>query len=170
MGVSREADRAIPFRRKGLRGLRPQLIRFGFGLSFRVEQDEATIAVTAVLSHRGGHQEATTIRLSPDASGDKNTVQAVGSSVSYGKRYAATALLNLSSKGEDDDGVATGCFVTPEQALQIEQALKNARASHERSLRFFKVDRIQRIPADRFDEALASIDCKVALNKGRALQ
>ena len=31
-------------------------------------------------------------------------MQSVGSSVSYGKRYAASALLNLTTHGEDDDG------------------------------------------------------------------
>ena len=38
-----------------------------------------------------------------EASGNRNAVQAVASSVSYGKRYTASALLNLTSHGEDDD-------------------------------------------------------------------
>jgi hypothetical protein len=43
-----------------------------------------------------------------DTSGSKNNVQAVGSSTSYGKRYTATLLLNIRTKGEDDDGHAGG--------------------------------------------------------------
>jgi hypothetical protein len=35
-------------------------------------------------------------------------VQAVGSSTSYGKRYTAFALLNITSTGEDDDGRKAG--------------------------------------------------------------
>jgi hypothetical protein len=42
-----------------------------------------------------------------DLSGKKNPVQAVGSSVSYGKRYAIEALLNLTSRGQDDDSRGT---------------------------------------------------------------
>ena len=38
-----------------------------------------------------------------DTSGSKNGVQAVGSTVSYGKRYAICALLNIST-GDDTDG------------------------------------------------------------------
>ncbi|HET9820175.1 MAG TPA: ERF family protein, partial [Rhodanobacteraceae bacterium] len=50
-----------------------------------------------------GHREETSITLPADTSGSKNAVQAVASSTSYGKRYTAGALLNLTSHGEDDD-------------------------------------------------------------------
>jgi len=36
--------------------------------------------------------------------GSKNAVQAVGSSVSYGKRYVMSALLNITTTDDDDDG------------------------------------------------------------------
>ena len=83
--------------------IKPVLKKHGFALSFRIESMEGGISVTGVLSHRDGHSERTTIPLPADASGSKNAVQAVASSVSYGKRYTAGALLNLTSHGEDDD-------------------------------------------------------------------
>lgn len=86
--------------------IKPILMRHGFALSFLVEQDGAKITVTGILSHSGGHRETTHIVLAPDTTGSKNTVQAVGSSISYGKRYTAGALLNLTSHDEDDDGQA----------------------------------------------------------------
>lgn len=82
--------------------IKPILSAHGFALSFRTDFTDG-IAVTGVLSHRSGHSERTTIKLPADPSGNKNAVQAVASSVSYGKRYAAGALLNLTSHGEDDD-------------------------------------------------------------------
>ena len=89
--------------------IRPFLSEYGFALSFRTGQaEDGRIRVTGVLSHREGHQEETTITLPHDSSGSKNAVQAVGSSTSYGKRYTAMALLNLTSRGEDDDGTAGG--------------------------------------------------------------
>ena len=60
--------------------------------------------ITAILSHREGHSEETTLTLDADKSGSKNAVQAVGSSISYGQRYAAVALLNITTRGMDDDG------------------------------------------------------------------
>lgn len=85
--------------------IKPILKAHGFALSFRTDCTDG-IAVTGVLSHKAGHSEATTIKLPADASGNKNAVQAVASSVSYGKRYTAGALLNLTSHGEDDDAFA----------------------------------------------------------------
>lgn len=85
--------------------IKPVLMAHGFALTFRTDFSNG-IKVTGVLSHRNGHREETSISLPADASGNKNAVQAVASSVSYGKRYTAGALLNLTSHGEDDDGFA----------------------------------------------------------------
>ena len=82
--------------------IKPVLQRHGFSLTFRMDTANG-ITVTGVLSHRAGHKEETTITLPADPSGNKPAVQAVASSVSYGKRYTASALLNLTSHGEDDD-------------------------------------------------------------------
>lgn len=86
--------------------IRPLLAANGFALRFRVERSADQISVTGILSHREGHSEQTTLALPTDGSGSKNAVQAVGSSTSYGKRYTAFALLNITSTGEDDDGRA----------------------------------------------------------------
>lgn len=86
--------------------IRPALHEHGFALSFRVVTTPK-VAVTGVLSHRDGHSEETTMELPVDGSGSKNDVQAVGSSFSYGKRYTAIALLNITSRAKvdrDDDG------------------------------------------------------------------
>lgn len=83
--------------------LKPILARHGFALSFRIHTGDKGVGVEGVLSHKAGHSERTSINLPADASGNKNAVQAVASSVSYGKRYTAGALLNFTSHGEDDD-------------------------------------------------------------------
>lgn len=92
--------------------VRPVLHKHGFALNFRTgAAADGKIAVTGVLSHRAGHSEETTIALTHDSSGSKNGVQAIGSSVSYGKRYTAIALLNITSRApqdQDDDGETAG--------------------------------------------------------------
>ena len=88
--------------------IKPVLQKHGFALSFRTLTEDKQVRVTGVLAHKGGHSEQTEILLPADTSGAKNGVQSVGSSVSYGKRYAASALLNLTTHGEDDDGLLGG--------------------------------------------------------------
>ncbi len=64
--------------------------------------------MTGALRHEAGHKEEATLELPVDTTGDKNAVQAVGSTMSYGQRYVARMLLNLTSRGDDDDGFAAG--------------------------------------------------------------
>lgn len=82
----------------------PILSKSGFALSFRTSNDKDGVTVTGVLSHRLGHSESTSLTLPIDTSGSKNSVQSVGSSTSYGKRYTASALLNLRTGEIDNDG------------------------------------------------------------------
>lgn len=83
----------------------PVLTRHGFDLAFKNGlSPEGKVRVTTVLSHVGGHEEETYFDLPHDSSGSKNSVQAVGSSTSYGKRYGTLSILNIKVSGEDDDG------------------------------------------------------------------
>lgn len=83
--------------------IRPTLQKYGFAVTFGVDQLEGSIRVVTHLSHRQGHREETSIDLPADTSGSKNPVQAVGSTISYGKRYGICAILNIST-GDDVDG------------------------------------------------------------------
>lgn len=83
--------------------IRPTLQKHGFAVTFRIKQSDNRLLVVAILSHKAGHSEETELVLPLDTSGSKNAVQAVGSTVSYGKRYAVCALLNIST-GDDTDG------------------------------------------------------------------
>lgn len=84
----------------------PIMRDYGFSLTFETQQADQYINVIGVLRHKDGHKESTQLQIPYDNSGSKNPVQAVGSSVSYGKRYVMTALLNLTVADDDDDGVA----------------------------------------------------------------
>jgi hypothetical protein len=86
--------------------INPVLHAHGFGLMFKTDTGGERVKVTAILRHRGGHSESTDFELKPDKSGNKQDVHAVASAVSYAKRYAAGALLNIQTSGEDDDGKA----------------------------------------------------------------
>lgn len=104
--------------------IKPILSSHGFNLRFRTGRaEDGSLCVTAVLAHREGHSEETTIYLPADTSGAKNSVQAVGSSTSYGKRYTASALLNLTTAGQDDDG-QTAETISEEQVAEIESRLE----------------------------------------------
>ena len=105
--------------------IKPIMQRYGFAMVFKVEHAQAGISVTGILMHRAGHREETTMLLPSDTSGSKNAVQAVASSVSYGKRYVMCAMLNITTRGEDDDGYAAvpAVTITEQQAKSIKALL-----------------------------------------------
>ena len=154
--------------------IRPMLAEHGFALSFRVGKDSDRVVVTGVLSHRGGHSEETTLSLPMDTTGSKNNVQAIGSSVSYGKRYTAGALLNLTSRGEDDDGKQGGgeaiedgeAKITGEQESTLIDAIEDCKIGRPKFCTHYKIDMVAQLPARLFDEAIkACADYKAKREK-----
>lgn len=85
-------------------GIMSVTAQHGFSLTFRVKPTDKQVEITAILAHRDGHREETSYPFPLDTSGAKNPIQSVGSSMSYGKRYTACALLNVITRDEDDDG------------------------------------------------------------------
>jgi hypothetical protein len=137
--------------------IKPALAKFGFSLSFKVGMAaDGKITVTGILMHREGHQEETTITLPHDATGSKNAVQAVGSSTSYGKRYTAGMLLNLTSHGEDDDGkgAVQPPVITDDQADQINNLIAAKRANIDVFLKYFRIESVPDLPTKELSRAL----------------
>ena len=101
--------------------IRPILHKYGFAVTFRIKNESNLIWVYTVLSHKQGHSEETSIPLALDTSGSKNPVQAVGSSISYGKRYGICAMLNISTGDDVDGGLPTN---VPQDLPDITDALQ----------------------------------------------
>lgn len=146
--------------------IRPTLHEHGFALSFKISTaQDGKIDVTGVLSHRDGHQEETTLSLMHDSSGSKNAVQAVGSSTSYGKRYTAMALLNITSRApadRDDDGDAAdpNFWISDDQRDELVALMDEVKADRDRFLNHLKIDTLTRLPASRFGEAVKALEAK----------
>lgn len=138
--------------------VRPHLAAHGFSLSFRVVNENAMMRVVGVLGHADGHSEQTDIVLPADTTGNKNAVQALGSSVSYGKRYVALTLLGIATE-DDDDGKAGGAVatITEDQAEKIKAALDETGGQLPRFCVYWKLEKLTDLSVDKFDEAMASI-------------
>ena len=86
----------------------PYLSKHGLSIGWEHAQTNGEVKVTCWVTHVLGHREGTTLSAPPDASGQKNKIQQIGSSVSYLSRYTALALLGLATAEMDDDGQAAG--------------------------------------------------------------
>lgn len=140
----------------------PMLAEHGFAISFRIGMSaDGKVAVTAILSHREGHREETSLQLMHDSTGSKNSVQAVGSSVSYGKRYTLCAILNITTRGEDDDGAEAG-KVTEDQVKHLTALIQEVGADAGKFLIFMNVPALTDILAARYPSAVRALEGKRA--------
>jgi len=135
----------------------PILAGEGFSLSFRTGNPEGKIRVTGILTHAEGHSEETTLDLPADTSGAKNAVQAVASSVSYGKRYTAGALLNLRSGEPDHDGREPEPRVSEHQTAELKALITEHGGNMGKLLAYFKVRSLDEILAKNYDYAVAEV-------------
>lgn len=87
--------------------VKPILARHGFSINHHNKRSEnGKLLVIGVLRHRCGHSEDDEFECAPDASGGKNDIQALGSTREYGRRYTTISLLNIVTRGVDNDGAS----------------------------------------------------------------
>lgn len=86
----------------------PALSRHGFSWRWDITQANGTVSVTCILKHAKGHSEQVTMSAPPDASGKKNGIQQIASTVSYLERYTLKAITGVAERGDDDDGTNAG--------------------------------------------------------------
>lgn len=84
----------------------PILWKHGFTLSFETTYPGSAIRVDGILTHRKGHTRRSSFESGTDTSGGKTLAQGRGSIISYGHRYTTIDLLNLITRGQDDDGAS----------------------------------------------------------------
>ena len=84
--------------------LAPALSKHGFSWKWTPKQTPEWLEITCTLTHKDGHSESVTLGAAPDASGGKNSIQAIISAKTYLERHKLKAIAGVAEKGEDDDG------------------------------------------------------------------
>lgn len=147
------------------RTVTPILARHGLSYRFRTSSAvNEPVVVTCIVSHRDGHFEENTLTAGRDDSGNKNNIQAVGSTLTYLQRMTLKAALGLAAS-DDDDGVAsagTPETISENQMAQLVDLAEAVGADKTALCKYLKIPSLASLPAKDFDRAVA------ALNKKRA--
>lgn len=100
--------------------IKPVLTRYGFALRHCTEwPDKANvIRIVGILCHEQGHSERSVFEAPMDKSEYRTDIQSMGSTVSYGRRYTTIDLLNLTTRGQDNDGATAGRPGPPDGYLE----------------------------------------------------
>lgn len=139
-----------------------------YGLSYRFRTTSTIgepISVTCVVSHRLGYSEENTLVGPRDDSGNKNSLQQVGSTLTYLQRMTLKAALGLAA-AEDDD--AKGSSGGQEEAQPIDRdqlatllrLVEETQTDIEKFCEWAKVDSVPEILTTQFKRAVDFLEAK----------
>jgi hypothetical protein len=137
--------------------IKPLLARNGFSVSFRSDFNNNMLEVKGIIAHKSGHREETTMCLPYDTSGSKNGIQAIGSSVTYGKRYVLCMLFNIATSDDDDANYSSSPLEEISQLLG-----KSSKACRDAFFTKCQVDKVDDISTDKLEAALTWLKGKAS--------
>lgn len=137
------------------------------GLSYRFRTSSAVnepVVVTCIVSHRDGHFEENTLTAGRDDSGNKNNIQAVGSTLTYLQRMTLKAALGLAASDDDDGAASAGSpdTVSEEKLAQLIELAEAVSADKAAFCKYMKIKSLADLPAKDFDRAVAALNKKGA--------
>ena len=140
------------------------LSKVGLSAAWKTNQDNGTITVTCTITHRDGHSESTSLTASPDTSGSKNSIQAIGSTITYLERYTLLALTGLATYDADDDGHGAEPpeLVTTDQATLLNDLIKETNSNLKVFLKVAKAESVDQVLARDYPLLLNQLKTKQA--------
>lgn len=140
----------------------PVLSANGLSVRYRTQADpNQPISVTCIISHRMGHSEENTLMAGRDESGNKNSIQAIGSTVTYLQRYTLKAALGLAAAADDDGAKADDAGAITEAEREIILTMVDETGSDiEKFCEVLQIDSIATMPATKFRRAISMLETK----------
>jgi hypothetical protein len=136
--------------------------KYSLSHSWSTAQAGELITVTCRVSHVDGHSESVSLSASPDTSGNKNSIQAIASTVTYLERYTLLSSLGLAT--HDDDGKGAGDeevdLINDQQYTNLIDLLKRASRTEPQFCAYLKIDALHNLPAKRYAEAVKVLSTK----------
>jgi hypothetical protein len=139
-----------------------ELSKYGLSASWTTNQIDKQISVTCKISHVQGHFESTTLSSSPDDSGGKNSIQAIGSAVTYLQRYTLLALTGLATREQDNDGKNEDVkYISDKQMSTIVDMIQATETDEKKFLKYMDVEELDKIKETDFNKAMTALRAKV---------
>jgi len=142
--------------------------KHGLTAAWPLDQSEKIITVTCTITHELGHSESTALSAAHDTSGQKNAIQAMGSTISYLQRYTILAMTGLATDDQDDDGATSDPvkFIDEKQASQILDMINSIDGYKVESFTAWaKIESVEEMPSYDFGRCLNALKAKAEASK-----
>ncbi|MCJ8518973.1 hypothetical protein ABID21_001877 [Pseudorhizobium tarimense] len=141
----------------------PVLSRHGLSVRYRTTAEpNQPIAVTCIIEHSDGHHEENTLMAGRDDSGNKNSIQQIGSTVTYLQRYTLKAALGLAAAADDDGAKAdenSGVITEAEREIVL-GLIDETESDIEKFCAALQIESIAAMPAAKFRRAIGMLEAK----------
>lgn len=142
------------------RTIDPILAKHGLSYRFRTKQDGGRLSVTCILSHIDGHSEENTLHAPIDESGNKNSIQGIGSTAAYLQRYTLKLGVGVAAS-TDDDGRKAGEQSAPAHTVEtLQKLLTETRTEPGRVCAHYSVETLDDLTAKQISEAITGLTAR----------
>lgn len=83
--------------------IRPLLAKFGLAFTQHVSNADDKVVIETMIMHSSGQWLSSEIAMPPTPNKNMSAAQSVGSAITYGRRYALTAIFGITQTAEDTD-------------------------------------------------------------------
>lgn len=150
------------------RTVNPILAKHGLSYRFRTKSAIGEpISVTCVVCHRDGFFEENELIAPRDDTGNKNSIQQIGSTLTYLQRMTLKAALGLAAS-EDDDGKeseSSAATISEKQVETLTKLLTDKGRTTEQLCKVFNLEQLSDLPANRYNAAVEKIASAQATKK-----
>lgn len=137
----------------------PILAKHGICVTQDLTTVDGGIACTTILTHESGQFFEFGPLVMPATKAD---AQGLGSASTYCKRYSLQAVCGVVGDDDDDGNAASAAVVTDKQAADLRALATEVGADIPRFLRYIGAEDFEKIPAAKFDDAVAALKRKGA--------
>jgi hypothetical protein len=140
----------------------PILGKHGLSYRHRSKQNGKSLTIICKLAHRDGHFEEVELTAENDESGNKNSIQGVGSTATYLQRYTLKLAMGLSAS-KDNDGRGAGKraeTISEDQIANLEALLSEVGANKINFMRWARVHSLDQILACNYEFCVKAIEAK----------
>lgn len=144
--------------------INPILGKHGLSYRFRTTSPaNEPVTVTCIVSHRLGYSEENSLSAGRDESGNKNSIQAIGSTLTYLQRMTLKAALGLAASSDDDGKAAEAVeTITDDQVNTLRDLIEEVGADLPKFCAYLRVEALADLRQSDFKRAVVALEAKRA--------
>jgi len=144
--------------------INPILSKHGLSYRFRTTSPaNEPVSVTCIVSHRLGYSEENSLSAGRDESGNKNSIQAIGSTLTYLQRMTLKAALGLAASSDDDGKAAEAVeTITDDQVNTLRDLIEEVGADLPKFCAYLRVEALADLRQSDFKRAVVALEAKRA--------